>query len=365
MNIRAALILVLALGAMSPGGGGAMAQEIPPPETREVPLPPEAEEPEAGDEGEWELVEAIVAWVNDDIITTSDLVQAERELTAQFYRELTGEELEKALADLQDQLLYRLIEDRLLVQQAEQLYDMTKVRQTLLDQLKKQQGIDSEEMMNQFLRQAGMTQEELIDLLVDQNVATWVVQAEVTDNISASNEEVETYFEEHRDELGEQGQVTFREIVLKDDGTDPEAVRRRANQTVADARAGIDYLELVQAVSESPSREGGGLVGPIALEDLAPWLAEVALQLPPGEISDPIRTDFGWQVIQVEERTEARPPDLETMRGKVELLVREGKYRPALETYISGLWSDSEIYLGTPYLEWLPAPWRERVRTRP
>jgi parvulin-like peptidyl-prolyl isomerase len=362
MRVRGlTLLLVLALAASL-----AVAQEIPPPTQREAPAPPgTAEVEEPGEQaGQWQLVEAIVAWINDDIITVSELTEAEQQLSADLRRSMTGEELDSALVELQRDLLYRLIEQRLLVQKAEQMYDMTKLRESLLDQVKKQQGIQSEEELSQMLRQSGMSLDELTSLLVDNNTPAWIIQAEVTDTLSVSDAEVEAYFEEHRNELGEESRVTFREIVLRGEGEELEALRARAGKVVADARSGIDFIELVQAVSESPSKDSGGLIGPIARDDLAGWLAGPAFELPVGEVSDPIQAPFGWQILKIEERSEAVAPDLESSRNEIEMLIRDEKFRPAFADFILGLWNGSEIYVAQDFVSLLPPEWQGRVLTR-
>ena len=106
MTARSLSLLALALLLAGP----ATAQELPPPTQGEVPAPPGQEEPSEADQaGEWQLVEAIVAWINDDIITMSELAEAEQQLTAELYRQFTGAELEEALDQTRRNLLYRLI----------------------------------------------------------------------------------------------------------------------------------------------------------------------------------------------------------------------------------------------------------------
>jgi len=328
-------------------------------------VPPGEEEPQRDDEvGEWELIEAIVAWINDDIITTNEMADAEEQLSAELYRQLTGEQLEAALEETRRELLYRLIEQRLLVQKAEQMYDMEKLQQSLLDQVKQQQGVETEEQLAQLLRQAGMTKDELMKTLVENNTPTWIIQAEVTDTISVSDDEVAVYFEEHKQELGEVPRVVFREIILLSEGKDPAELAARAATLVEDARSGVDFSELVSAVSESPSKDAGGLIGPMSRADLAPWLAEPAFELGVGEVSDPIETPYGWQIIRIEERADAQEPELESLRTEIENRIRQEKFEPTLQAYISKLWSSSEIIIAKDWVYRLPPRWQGKVIQR-
>jgi parvulin-like peptidyl-prolyl isomerase len=200
--------------------------------------------------------------------------------------------------------------------------------------------------------------------LVENNTPSWIIQAEVTDTISVSDAEIATYFEAHRAELGEVPRVTFREIVLLNEGKDKAQVAERARTVVADARSGVDFAELVSAISESPSKEGGGLVGPLAQADLAPWLGGPAFALGEGEVSDPIETPYGWQIIRVEERSAGAEPDIESLRGEIENRLRQEKFEPALSAYISELWASSEIIIAKDWVHRLPPRWQGKVVQR-
>jgi hypothetical protein len=349
--------IVLALSSIA-----VAAQEIPPPERRgDVETPPGVP---LEDAGSWEVFEDVVAWVNDEIITMSDLAEAESELSRALMGQLSGNELENALQEGRSRLLYNLIERRLLIQEAHRMYDFGKMRESLLEQFKDGQGIESEEEMNRWLRAQGMTQDELLQKLVDYSVPGFVVRAEVTDRLAVSDADVEAYFEENQHELSEAATVSFREIALGDEGADPEEVRARAETIAGDARSGVDFAELAGQVSESPSKQRGGLVGPLEQADLAPWLVDPLAGLEMGAVSDPIRTPYGWVILRLESREEALPPTLEGQRVRIEELIRQERYPVALGEFVLKVWNGSEIEVTERFVERLPTEWRGRVQVR-
>src|SRR5262245_45828343 len=77
-------------------------------------------------------VEEIVAWVNDDIITRSDLEEREKGVVQELYGKLSGSELDRRLADVRVNLLRDVITEKLLLQQANRLYDIKKLQESVL-----------------------------------------------------------------------------------------------------------------------------------------------------------------------------------------------------------------------------------------
>src|SRR5439155_2025997 len=100
--------------------------------------PGAAAKPAAG-----EIIEAVIARVNDDIITKTELGEAEQDVVSDLYAHRSGDELEKELARTKTELLKDMITKKLLVQQAERIYDMSKMQDAFLREFKETQKIAS------------------------------------------------------------------------------------------------------------------------------------------------------------------------------------------------------------------------------
>jgi peptidyl-prolyl cis-trans isomerase D len=148
--------------------------------------------------------------------------------------------------------------------------------------------------------------------------------------------EIEAYYDANPDEFNEPATVQARHILFSvDENADPEVVeekRKAAEAVMTEAREGGDFAELARTHSEGPSAERGGDLGTFTRDRMVAPFAEAAFSMAPGEISDPVRTRFGWHVIKVEAVNEAKTESLEEARDRiVETLKAEQAKRLAEE----------------------------------
>jgi len=134
-------------------------------------------------------------------------------------------------------------------------------------------------------------------------------------------EEIRAYYEENIGQYKEKKQVKARHILFKLDPDAPEAeekaVKERAGKVLEKARQGEDFAELAKAYSEGPSKEEGGDVGTFSSGQMVEPFEKAAFAMKAGEISDLVRTPFGFHIIKVEEVTEARTKPLEEVRQEI------------------------------------------------
>ena len=134
-------------------------------------------------------------------------------------------------------------------------------------------------------------------------------------DVTISDEDIQDYYDTHPAEFQKEKTVVARHILLKlDENAAPEIVeekRKKAEDIVKMAREGKDFAELAKEYSEGPTRESGGLLGAFKKEDMVAPFSDAAFSLAPGEISEPVRTQFGWHVIKVEKVNEATVTSLE------------------------------------------------------
>ncbi|MGD2151553.1 MAG: SurA N-terminal domain-containing protein [Desulfobacterales bacterium] len=127
--------------------------------------------------------------------------------------------------------------------------------------------------------------------------------------VSISDEELQDYFDENREEFNTPKTVEARHILLKvDQNADPEDVekaRKRALDILKMARQGKKFPELAKKYSEGPTRDRGGYLGTFKREAMVKSFADKAFSMKTGEISEPVRTRFGWHIIKVEKVNEA------------------------------------------------------------
>ena len=127
--------------------------------------------------------------------------------------------------------------------------------------------------------------------------------------VELSDEEVREYYDENIESFETPKTVEARHILIKvDQNADPKTVKKakeRALKIMKLAREGKNFAELAKKYSEGPTRDKGGYLGTFKKEAMVKPFADVAFSLKAGEISEPVRTRFGWHIIKVEKVNKA------------------------------------------------------------
>jgi peptidyl-prolyl cis-trans isomerase D len=151
--------------------------------------------------------------------------------------------------------------------------------------------------------------------------------ADFEDQVTVEPEEVEAYFNTNPDEFREEKTVSARHILLKVAAdADTETVEKRRQEAAAiaaKAKAGEDFAELAKTYSEGPSKDSGGNLGTFKRGTMVKPFADKAFSMQPGDVSDPVKTQFGWHIIKVEKVNPETVVDLATATPKIEKKLRE------------------------------------------
>ena len=300
------------------------------------------------------IVEEIVAKVNNRIISKSEFEERSTYILKQIYQQYSGDELDRQLRDAQESMLSNMITELLLLDRAESLLDLSKVRKNLVDDFRKQQNITSDDDLEKVLKDQGMKRKDLEEQLIRLAVPQEIINYEVRRKISVSEAEIKEYYDAHQKDWETAPTVSFNEIAMfYEDANRPE-VLSRAQGVVREARGGgTDFRELVQKYSEAPSKESGGFLGPLAAADLHPAIAEAAFKLQTGDVSDPIDTGRSYQVIRLVGKTDRVVKTQEDMREAIVKAVRDAKFRPRYDHYIKKLWKENQIEVLPKYEHYL------------
>jgi peptidyl-prolyl cis-trans isomerase C len=98
---------------------------------------------------------------------------------------------------------------------------------------------------------------------------------------------------------------------------------------------GADFAALAREKSTGPSGPGGGLLGWFGKGMMVPTFEAAVIALEPGDVSDPVETQFGWHVIKLNETRKTEAPSLESVREELELQLRQVRVQEAIETVTS------------------------------
>lgn len=127
------------------------------------------------------------------------------------------------------------------------------------------------------------------------------------DRVTVDAEEVREYYDENEGEFKKPETVTARHILIKvAEDADQAAVDQalgRAQAVYEKAKSGEDFAELAKTHSEGPTRDAGGFLGSFQRGAMVAPFEEKAFSMEAGDVSEPVRTPFGWHIIKVEGKT--------------------------------------------------------------
>ncbi len=310
-----------------------------------------------------DIIEQILVRVNGEIITKSDLEQ--RQIAALRQRpEVQGlrgddEKLAELLTEVTPAVIVEAVDELLLLQRGKELgYAMGDEQfKSILDNIRKENKIETEEQFQQALQQEGMTMLDLRRQLEKQMLVSRVQQTEVMGKIPVTDEEVGAYYEAHKNEFATTPQVTLREILVTVPGAEgtvnvaaDEAARAKAEDIHKRLLAGEPFPRLAADMSDAASKANGGLLGEIPWEDISPELQKELDAMKTGDVTTVLRTPRGYQILKMDARTDGSLKPLAEAREAVSEKVFEGKRRVEFQRYLTKLraqaiieWKNDEI----------------------
>ena len=303
-----------------------------------------------------QVIDQVLVKVNGDILTKTDLearqVQAVRQLNRSGRP--TDQQLRDMLNEVTPRLIVNFVDETLLVQRAKELgYKLTDEQfKTAVDNIRKDNKIETDEQFNAALKQEGMTLAELRSALERQRLAFLVRQNEVMQRLSVSDEETRRYYDSHPGEFSTSPSVTLREILIAIPAdSSEEAAKKKADDVRRRGTTGEDFAVLAAEVSDSPSKANAGLVGPISFADLSPEIRTALEGLKAGDVSPVIKGSAGFQILKIETLTEKETLPYDKARNQISEQVYQRKAQEEFLKYLEKLRTQAIIEWKSPELQ--------------
>lgn len=151
------------------------------------------------------------------------------------------------------------------------------------------------------------------------------------DGIQISAEDIENYYVDNKDKFSSPKTVEARHILIKvDSGASEEDIEKakvKAEEVLALVKKGEDFAEMAKKHSEGPSAANGGHLGTFKKEDMVAPFSEKAFSMQAGEVSEPVRTQFGWHLIKVEKVNAASVETLEEATNTIQATLIDDEAR--------------------------------------
>jgi peptidyl-prolyl cis-trans isomerase SurA len=291
------------------------------------------------------VVEDVVARVNDQIITRTEYERSRQQMMEQARQENVPQA--DADAKLHD-LLRDMIDQQLLLSKGKEL-GITGDSETMrrLDDIRKQNHLDSMEALQKAAEQQGISFEDFKQQIRNQVVSNQVVQEEVGRHLNLTRTQEEAYYKEHGKDFEVPEQVHLSEILIPtpDNATDAQvaAAQQKADEVEAKLKGGANFAETAKANSGGPTAPAGGDLGDFKRGALGDVLEKATFSLPAGSYTEPIRTRQGFVILRVDSHQQAGIPPMDQVERQVQEAMYFNQLQPALRSYLTKAREDAYI----------------------
>ncbi len=299
------------------------------------------------------ILDEIVARINQDVVTKTDLDEELRRLQVDLRGQHQDEvKFQEAFGQAKRGLLQEMIETKLMLQKAEELgvgveieQDVDRYIQNLMDQ----NGIPNLQVLDQALQQRGTNVQEFRKVIRERMIMEALKQQLVYGRITLLTPEIEAYYQAHQEDFTETPQVTLSEIaILFEDKSQGEA-KAKAQEVLDRLRGGDSFEELAGEYSEGATASRGGDIGTFKKGVLAASLESVVFDLEVGQTTGLIENEWGIQIIKVMARETSSVKPMEDVRGEIQQQLYQQKALPELNEFMEKLIEQSYIYVSPKY----------------
>ena len=239
----------------------------------------------------------VVAEIGKEKITLDEINEMIKEIPEQY----------QAVAQAQkDMLLDRLIDQKLLYGEASKL------------------GLDKDPDVQKQL------DETRKDILIRA-----YLKKEIMDTVKVTDEEAKKYYDANKDKIKEPEKINVSHILV-----DNEA---EAKDILAKLKGGADFAALAKEKSKDASKEKGGEIGFIAKGQTAPEFEQAAFALQPGQISDVVKTQFGYHIIKVTEKQPEKVMAYDDIKDQLKQMLLSGKQKESFDALLKDLREKNKV----------------------
>ena len=172
-----------------------------------------------------------------------------------------------------------------------------------------------------------------VETFRNQSLARAAIDASLKD-VTASDEEAKKFYDEHPDQFTQPERVHVRHVLISDDVTSADAIAK----IQADLKAGVSFDEVAKSRSLCPSAAQGGDLGEVSTGQMVPEFEAAAFALKnPGDLSEPVKTQFGWHIIRLEGRTPSSVEPFDTVKPQLVQYLTNEKKGEAFKNAVEGL----------------------------
>ena len=305
-----------------------------------------------------EIVDRIIATVNDDVITLSDFYIAVpifielNQVSSSNFATSQGRQL------VASTVFQEMVNGRLLEQEAErrQLQVEAEAVEGFIERMARQNGRTPVQLRDD-LNSVGIQYGDFYEYIRIELTKLRVINLLVTSNITVSDSEIDVVFGESYPSGATQTYYDLSQIRVVPPLTSTEEERAlmltNMDSLLDELENGASFETLAESHSHDPSRRAGGHMGEFFVGQLPPELETVLLALEPGEVSSVFETEFGFHIVRLNRLWEAPMAGIDQIREQIYREIQQNKTALELErllaqlheeNIISVLWDPTQLY---------------------
>lgn len=320
------------------------------------------------------IVDEIVARVNDDIITRSDMEKAKQSSLDEL-KQRDPSDWQAQWDKTQKNLLRDLIDQQLLLQRGKDL-GITGETDVIkrLNQMRQQMGLASIDDLEKEAQKQGVSFEDFKEQIRIGAVTQQVIGQEVGAKLGSqiTNEDIKDWYDKHQKELEGPEQVALSEIMVStqpkaedkdkqqgavqeqpivEDPAKVAAAEAKANQLLDELKKGAKFEDIAKKSSDGPTAAQGGALGDFKRGELAKDLEDKTFSLKAGENTGVIRTKQGFIILKVTAHRPAGVPPLNEISERIREAIYSERLEPAARAYLTKLREQAYIDIKPGYTD--------------
>ncbi len=283
------------------------------------------------------IVDRIVAVVNNDVITLSELDQA----AEPFYQGLLAQIKDPAerkiiIQRIRKKILQQLIDQRLVDQEVKRLHITVSDQEIdqFIKNFRRQQGLEDQKAFWNFLAAQGLTLDEYRKQVAKQIQRIKLLQSQIRERIVVTDQEIKQYYQTHYAQEEKRYQIAV--IIIS-----PPKAQKKLDEALALLKAGHSFAEVATKYSAFPD-SGKGL-GTFSLEELSPKVRALIKKLKPGEVSPPVQIGNNWEIFKLLAIKQNSTGEWEKLRPEIESRLFQEKVDQLFKKWLKNLHKRSYI----------------------
>jgi peptidyl-prolyl cis-trans isomerase SurA len=328
-----------------------------------------------------QVVEEIIARVNNQIITKSEFARSKDQLRDEV-KQQDPNNADKVYTEREKDVLRDLIDQQLLLEKGKDLgisADTDLIKQ--LDQMRKDMKLDSLEALEKEAEKQGVSWEDFKQTQKNQIITRKVIGEEVGGHLSISKEEEQKFYDDHKDEMQHAEFIRLSEILITPKAVSPapdpnaansgssaqapldsaakqaadadalSAAEAKAKDILKQLRDGAAFEDIAKKYSDGPSAADGGALGTFERGKLAKELEDRTFAMKTGEITDVIRVKQGYAILKVDDHQMAGVPAMKDVLPRIQDALYYQKLQPALRAFLTKLREEAYIKIAQGYVD--------------